>query len=115
MTGVLVVFIVFAAVAGTLSVLLIARHRERLAMIEKGISLAELEGDLKARARTVYPLSSLKWGLLAGFVGIGLFLADWMDHSLDVGDSVYFASMLVFGGLALVIFYFIASKKLKSE
>lgn len=115
MTGVLVVFIVFAAIAGPLIVYFIGRQKERLAMIEKGVSLAELEGDLKARPTNLYPLSSLKWGLLAGFVGIGLFIADWMDHSLEVGDSVYFASMLVFGGLALVIFYFIASKKLKTD
>jgi sorbitol-specific phosphotransferase system component IIBC len=113
MTGVLVVFIVFAAVAGALIVYLIVRHKERLAMIEKGVSLADLQGDL--RARPLYPLANLKWGLLAGFVGVGLFIADWMDRSLNVGDSIYFASMLIFGGLALVIFYFIASKKLKSE
>ena len=115
MEGPIVVFIVFASAVAALIVYLLVRNKERMALIEKGVSLADLQGDLRARQSKLYPLTSLKWGLLAAFVGIGLFVADWMDHTLDVGDSIYFASMLIFGGLALVIFYFIASKKLRSE
>jgi len=90
-----------------------ARHRERMTMIEKGVSPGELKDSLP-RLQT-NPLSSLKWGLLALFVGLGLIAANWLDRVYLFHDSVYFAGMLVAGGVGLVIFYFIASKKIREK
>ena len=83
-------------------------------MIEKGLNPA----DMKSRGiqfLQVNPLSSLKWGLLIGFVGLGLFVAALLDRAYYMHDSVYPASMMVAGGLGLVLFYVIAARKLKSE
>jgi len=49
------------------------------------------------------------------FVGIGLMVGMYLHRNLDMEDSVYLACMLISGGLALVIFYFIASKKMLQE
>jgi hypothetical protein len=91
------------------------RHKERLAMIEKGVSPADFKGISAREMFKPNPLSSLKWGLLAMFVGIGSFVANWLDQSYGYHDSIYFASMLIFGGFALIIFYFIAAKKMKQD
>jgi len=44
-------------------------------------------------------------------VGIGLVVAIVLDHAYMLTESVYVASTLIFGGLALMLFYRIASNK----
>jgi hypothetical protein len=103
---------------GTLGVVLYtwlsSRHKERMAMIEKGLSPADFKSTSLRDLFASNPLSSLKWGMLAMFVGIGLLVGNLLDSVYYMGDSVYAASMLIFGGLALVLFYFIATRKLKA-
>ena len=82
-----------------------------MAMIEKGVNAAELRGAPVKDWFRLHPLSSLKWGLLAAFVGVGLMFAMWLHRTFYVDDPIYLASMLVAGGLALIIFYFIAARK----
>lgn len=91
------------------------RHRERMAMIEKGLNPADMKSTTLRQFMQVNPLSSLKWGLLIGFVGLGLFVAAFLDRLFYLHDSIYPASMMIAGGLGLVLFYFIAARKLKKE
>ncbi len=84
-------------------------------MIEKGVSASDLRGTPMREWLRANPLSSLKWGLLIAFVGAGLFVAEWLDRLFFMHDSVYFATTLVFGGAALIIFYFVANAKAKKE
>ena len=103
---------------GTAAVLIIYfnnRHKERMAMIEKGVNPADFKGLPMREWFRANPLSSLKWGLLAMFVGVGLIVASWLDRWYMMHDSIYVSCMLVAGGIALIIFYFIAAKKLKQE
>jgi hypothetical protein len=87
------------------------RHRERMAMIEKGITPTQAQtGWLKQFVSN--PLSNLKWGLLGIFVGIGIFVGHWLHEALGINDgAAFFGSALISGGVALVIYYFIASRK----
>jgi 4-amino-4-deoxy-L-arabinose transferase-like glycosyltransferase len=94
------------------------RHKERMAMIEKGVSPAEFKSPSSTPFRlwqgTV--LSNLKWGLLFVFSGIGLLVGQQLEYYFGFHeDSAVFGSILITGGLALIIFYFIASKKLKEK
>ncbi len=103
---------------GTAAVLIVYynnRHKERMAMIEKGVDPLQFKGQPMRELFRLNPLSSLKWGLLSIFVGLGAMFAMWMHRTYDVPDGIYISSMLVAGGIALIIFYFIASKKIKSE
>ena len=84
-------------------------------MIDKGVSASDLRGTPMREWLRSNPLSSLKWGLLASFVGLGLFIAGWLDRVYFMRDTVYFAATLVFGGIGLIIFYFIANAKMKRE
>ena len=90
------------------------RHRERLAMIEKGLNPSDLKLAPPERPHRA-PLANLKWGLLAIFVGIGVFVAniayrkEWMDA------AAYPMFILIFGGIGLLIFYTIAASLQKKE
>ena len=91
------------------------RHRERMAMIEKGLNPTDFKKAGLTEWMRSNPLSSLKWGMLATFVGIGIFAATVIERKADFPDAVYPASILISGGLALVIFYFIAASKSKND
>jgi hypothetical protein len=111
----LALLVIFGSVGLVLWRWIEARHSERMAMIEKGVNPTGFKGTPLREWFRTNPLSSLKWGLLSAFVGIGLMVGMYLHRTLDMEDSVYLACMLMSGGLALVIFYFIASRRLKQE
>ncbi|MCI0707081.1 MAG: hypothetical protein L0Y80_06340 [Ignavibacteriae bacterium] len=115
MEPVIVMLIIFGSTGLILWKWIESRHRERMTMIEKGVKPAEFKGTPLRDWFRPNPLSSLKWGMLAAFVGIGIMVATYLERNLYWNDSVYPASMLIFGGLALIVFYVIASKKMNKD
>ncbi|HCA80388.1 MAG TPA: hypothetical protein DEP53_11720 [Bacteroidetes bacterium] len=111
----LIPIFLFGGAAAVLIVYYNNRHKERMAMIEKGVNPADFKGLPMREWFRLNPLSSLKWGLLSIFVGLGAIFAMWVHRNYDVPDGIYISSMLVTGGIALIIYYFIASRKLKQE
>jgi len=105
----------FGGTAAVLIIYFTNRHKERMAIIEKGLNPEDYKELYRRQTWTFTPLSSLKWGLLFLFVGAGIFLGSWLDHYLFLPDSVYPASMLVLGGAGLILFYVIAARKMKNE
>ena len=105
----------FGGTAWVLVVYFNNRHKEHMMMIEKGVNPTDFKGTPVRDWFRINPLSSLKWGLLSAFVGIGLMVGMYLHRNFDVENSVYLACMLIAGGIALVIFYFIASKKNKAD
>ncbi len=76
-----------------------ARHRQRMAMIEKGLATAE-------PASEVDRFSSLKFGLLGIGVGFGLLLGYlFQTYAMVNGEDnplPYFVMVAICGGAALV-------------
>jgi hypothetical protein len=92
------------------------RHKERMAMIEKGVNPAEFKSAPFPRLWQGNLLSNLKWGLLLVFTGIGLFIGFQLENYFGFHeDTAVFGSILIAGGLALIIFYLIAIIKAKKE
>ena len=90
------------------------RHRERMLMIEKGVTPANFKEDLHAGSR-VNPLANLKWSLLAIFVGLGLLAADIIYRKDLMDGAAYPMCMLIAGGIGLLVFYFVANKSVQKE
>lgn len=89
-----------------------ARHRERMRLIEKGLTAAEIKeyfSNIYVKGKNQY--SALKWGMLLVFIGIGLFLSIVIEETTEIGDSLTPAFLLLFAGAGFLIYYLIVRKK----
>lgn len=103
---ILIPLVVFGAIFGVVYVIVSARNRERMAMIEKGVDPKDFITKTKI---SVY--SILKWALLLVGVGLGLFIGSVLEAYTAINEEpAYIASALFFGGLGLTAAFFIQKK-----
>nr|WP_320117090.1 DUF6249 domain-containing protein [uncultured Marinifilum sp.] len=104
-TGVIAIISVFGVIP--LIVFLVHRHRERQAIIEKGLDISILHGERKCNT-----LQSLKYGILLIGLAIGILIGNILDEYTQMIEEVsYFSMIFLFGGLALIVFYTIAKRQ----
>ncbi len=104
-TGIVGIISVFGSIP--LIIFLVHRHKERKALIEKGMDLSTLVGDKKCST-----LESLKYGILLVGLAIGILVGNILDEYTGLNEEVsYFSMIFLFGGMALLIFYGIAKKQ----
>ncbi len=97
---------VFAAAFGIVYVAVTAKNRERLAMIDKGINPFEHK---KVKSNT-YVL--LKWSMLIIGLGLGVFIGSlFASYTTLQDEAAYFGSILLFGGMGLLIAFLMSKKK----
>lgn len=98
----------FATVFGIIYLAVSARHRQRMAMIEKGVSPSEF-------MEKPDPYRSLKLGMVAVGVGLGL-LFGYLFQTYVMQDAEddplpYFVMVSLFAGAAMIGHYFIVQRK----
>jgi hypothetical protein len=87
-----------------------------MAMIEKGMAAEEIK-SLYARSAwrsgpgRSDPLSSLKWGMICIGVGAAILLGMWLRDAYMMSEGVYPGLIALFGGIGLILFYFIAPRR----
>ena len=83
------------------------RHKEKMALFEKGL-------DPKKFLNDQFMPQTLRAGMLLVGTGVGFLIALLLDEylltSID-NPAIYGGSILLFGGLGLLIFYIINRKK----
>lgn len=97
----------FAVVYGIFH--LYARRKERLALIEKGQTAAifNSEADISP---------SLKYGIFFIGIAIGFLMGEILCKITYINEGVAYLSMIfLFGGISLVVYYFISRKHLRKE
>jgi hypothetical protein len=100
---ILIPIVLFLVVFGIVYVVISARNRERMAMIDKGVN----PQDFMVPSRN-NPYGILKWGLLLVGVGLGLFLGSILEAYTRIPEEpAYFASALFFGGIGLAVAFVI--------
>jgi hypothetical protein len=103
-----IVFIaLFAAIFGILYIFFTTRHKERLALIEKGAD-ASLFNTGKEGSRLAFSWNrfTLKIGMLAMGISIGIIIAALLVKAQVMDEDALYSSMIFFfGGLSLVLFY----------
>jgi len=110
---ILIPIAMFVAVFGIFYVFLTTRNKERLSMIEKGADASMFLTKKGDKEKTYY---TLKFGMLAVGVAIGLLVGSIIAASTNLPEQVaYFSMIFLFGGLFLVANHFIEEKKNKSE
>ena len=107
---ILIPLVLFVSIAIVIISYFTTRNRERMAMIEKGLTGEEIKAMYTRDVRRD-PLSSLKWGILFVLAGMGLMLGVYLRESYNVERGIIVGMIALFVGIGLVIFYSIASKR----
>lgn len=95
----------FAGIFGIVYVYFITRHRERMSMLEKGVTASPFNSLKHANSMT------LKYGMLLIGIAIGTLMGHVFAYQLGLAKSTAFLAMwLLFGGLSLVINYMIEKR-----
>lgn len=93
------------------------RYAERKDLIERGVDMIEYNRALKEGTDPRRGLfNTLRLGLLGMFIGIGVAVGESIsspNYTETQNDSYMFASVLISGGLSLILYYLIVSKMTK--
>ena len=90
--------IVFASIFGVFYIFLSTRNKERMALIEKGADASLFQTKKTHRSNL-----TLKFGMLAVGIGIGILVASLIETYTVMDEEVAYPSMIfLFGGLFLV-------------
>jgi len=112
----LIAVFLFGSVALLLYKYFNGRHKERMTIIEKGLNPMDYQELYKRQFMWASnPLTSLKWGLLAVFVGLGIFSGATLIQFAKMHESVAVALAIMWGGAGLIVYYLIAAKKMKEQ
>jgi len=111
LTGIIIVGIIFGSIVGVIKIISDNRIKNRL------IDSGQIEDKLKnlSFATNVYynPITAIKWGLVLLGIGIAFMLGQLFPWRIS--EESTFGLMLIFAGIALLIYYFIAKKVLPDE
>ena len=102
-TDVLIVGIVFLAIYGTIVIIL--QHKQRKWLIQKGADPSIFQTPKGNKA------TSLRYGLLLIGIALGILLGNILSVSTTLlQEAAYFSMVFLFGGLALVISFFLEKR-----
>ena len=91
------------------------KHKERTKLMDMGLTPQEARDYFREQEKKPKnPLNTLKWGIIFTMIGIGLFIGIVLDEA-GFKDELTGVMVLVFGGLGFIIYYFVASSKLKKD
>jgi hypothetical protein len=112
--NILVPIFAFVFIFGFPSLIIIwaiyTKHRERMRLIEKGISPEEAKkyfANVDKKPRNSF--GALKWGILFLFLGAGIFTANILEQMYDLSDGVTSGLVIFFIGLGFVVYFLIAN------
>ncbi|MFI5252572.1 MAG: DUF6249 domain-containing protein [Bacteroidota bacterium] len=111
--GILIPLFAITFSAFVFGIYLLARHKERMSMVNKGLTSDEIKAYYTKSVGPRDPLISLKWGILFIFGGLAVLLGQFLHEKYGIDDTVILGMVCLFAGLALVIFYGIAAKKVQ--
>lgn len=95
---------------------LYTKHREKMRLIEKGLTPDEVKAYFAdANTKPKNPYSSLKWGILLTFLGIGIFTANLLEGMYDIEEGVMMGIIILCTGLGFLVYYAVVSSKIKSQ
>lgn len=108
LTPIFVMAIIFGFVYAV--IYLNVRRKERMALLEKGADPAIFHTPQTEK------LTSLRYGLFLIGLAIGILMGNILEVSTELGpEASYFSMVFLFGGLALVISFFIGKSMEKKS
>jgi hypothetical protein len=107
---ILIPLIIFSAIFGVIYVYLTTRNKERLALIERGADASLFNSGRKRGLGSIV----LNLALLAIGIGVGVLVGAALNQGGMDEDVSFPASIFIFGGLGLVVSFFV-NRKLEKE
>lgn len=99
----------FGSIFGIAYIFFMTRHKERMALIEKGIT-----NEIFNKSRASLKYWGLKLALLLFGSGIGILVGMAIDlilvRNVQYGPAIYFATIFIFGGIGLLVSFFMEKK-----
>ena len=107
LTPVLVLLVIFGFIYGI--VYLGVKKKERMALLDKGAD-PSVFNDLRPG------LAAIRYGLLLIGVAVGILIGNILEATTTLEEEVsYFSMVFLFGGMALVISYFLEKHQSKKD
>lgn len=100
----------FLCTAFVLLAMIYTRHKERVLLIEKGLS-GDFVQALYARRQYRFQFLPLLWGCVFTSIGLALLLGLPLEQWNLMPDGISVALCILGIGIAILIFYFLATKK----
>jgi hypothetical protein len=103
----------FGAIAAILWKFFDTRHKERMSIIEKGLVKEDLKYLYSSVTWKANPYSSLKYGMLAAFIGLGILVSALVNRFVwEYQEMVTTGIIFLSGGVGLISYYVIIRKKI---
>ena len=106
------VFIPIIGIIGAVVVIIYLRrfqNQERMAMIDRGLSPADLKKPQEEGFGT------LKFALLLIGIGLGFLVGYFIDANTRMDEMSYFSMLFLFGGIGLIVAYTIQQKRIQNK
>lgn len=101
----------FATVFGALYMYFSTRHKERIALIEKGTDASVFYPDASSTNKRG-KFFSLQIGMLAIGIGLGIIMGDILHTYLHLKEEVAYNGMIfLFGGMSLIAFHIVNQRQ----
>lgn len=113
---ILIPIFMFGSIAAVIWKHFDTRHKERMNIIEKGLVTEELKYLYSGISWKTNPYSSLKYGMLAAFIGVGILVSAFLSQIFMMHEEQITAGVIfLFAGLGLITFYTIAKKRMSED
>jgi hypothetical protein len=113
---ILIPIFLFGGIATVLYKYIETRHKERMTIIEKGLVNEDLKHLYSRSAWKTNPYSSLKYGMLAAFIGVGILVSAFLSQLyFSHEEQITAGTIFLFGGMGLITFYAIAKKRIAED
>ena len=112
MAEVFVPIIFFFVVGGIIASFVLTRHKERMTMLDRGLSPEDIKQLYERSAGKSNPYSSLKWGIVFLSIGLAVIVGMWLREVTYVEEGIYPALITLFGGAGLIVYYMTVRKKI---
>lgn len=109
MEEILVPAIVFGTIFGIVYLFFSTRHKERIALIEKGAS-ADIFISSKKKSVSIWKLFLLNLGLLLLAIGIGVFIAALLVNAGIEDGIAYPGTIFMMSGIGLLTGFYLSIK-----
>ena len=105
----------FAAIFGVFYLYITARHKERMALIESGADASVFFAG-KENRKKILSWWTLKLALFFIGIGFGFLVGNILAETTTLEEPVcYFASIFVFGGVGLLVYYLYEKNTLRVD